>query len=118
MLSYTRLVVLLCVLKGILPLARASSPESVVAETAGGSLVTQEFERYSLYRVRLCNVPIQANAEDFHVELIGTQFVHITIDGSSVDWKIRLDKNIPPSVIFYPEFSLTMEEVKGDVAVW
>lgn len=84
----------------------------------GSSQVTEERARFLLYQVNLSNVPIDVSADDFHVDLIGTQFIHITIDNSAVDWKIRLHQSIPSDVIFYPEFSVTMLRAEGDTATW
>ncbi|GFE55657.1 3-dehydroquinate dehydratase, putative [Babesia ovis] len=102
MLKWLHIFITLYILDGFTSLVKGSYPGSVVPEKAGSSIVTQELERFTLYKIRLTGVPVQINAEDFRVELIGTQFV----------------QNIPPDLIFYPEFSVTMEGVERDVAVW
>ncbi|EDO05951.1 uncharacterized protein BBOV_IV003550 [Babesia bovis T2Bo] len=117
MLKWQYMLTQLHILVGLAYFVTRSTFGSVVPEKPGNSIITEDLDRFTLYKVRLSNVSGAVNAEDFRVELIGTQFVHITAEGSTVDWKIRLDTHIPIGVIFYPEFSLAMERLERDVAV-
>ncbi|GBE61168.1 glutamine cyclotransferase [Babesia ovata] len=115
----------------LLLLCVASFLCSADSDGARGSLITEESERFTLYSVSLSDVPVFVTAEDFHVDLLGTQFVQvgwmkrgemtayqITVDGCDVEWKIRLHQKIPFGLIFYPEYSATLERLERTAATW
>ncbi|KAK1442231.1 hypothetical protein BgAZ_402610 [Babesia gibsoni] len=107
-------VLLLTVL--LIDTSEISSASQVVAD--GSNLLTEERDRFTIYQVTLPRLPSDVSANDFHINLIGTQFINITVDNTNVDWKIRLTQSIPSDIIFYPEYSATMERADGPMSTW
>ncbi|CDR93696.1 hypothetical protein, conserved [Babesia bigemina] len=102
----------------LLLLYAASFLCSADSDGARGSLITEESDRFTVYSVSLSDVPVFVTADDFHVDLLGTQFAQITVDGCGVEWKIRLHQKIPFGLIFYPEFSVTLERLERTTSTW
>ncbi|AFZ79855.1 signal peptide-containing protein [Theileria equi strain WA] len=87
-------------------------------ESLANNLITDEQERFTLYKLTLVNVPDSVNAEDFNVDLIGTQFLLVKVANTTIEWRIRLHQDIPGDILFYPEYNAVVESCDKDVLDW
>ncbi|KAK2195232.1 hypothetical protein BdWA1_002905 [Babesia duncani] len=81
-------------------------------------LIVEERDRFTLYKINLVDVPKGVCAEDIKVDLIGSQFAHVTTGVSGIEWKVKLHQTIPPEVIFYPEYAAKMVTHNFMGSVW
>lgn len=87
-------------------------------DLVANNLITDEQERFTLYKLTLANVPDHVNAEDFNVDLIGTQFVLVKIANTTIEWRIRLHQDIPGDIVFYPEYNAVVQSCTKDTLDW
>ncbi|UKK01792.2 hypothetical protein MACK_001145 [Theileria orientalis] len=82
------------------------------------NLIKEDQERFTLYRLTLSDVPSVTNAEDFKVDLIGSEFLMIRVDNTTIQWRIRLDNRVPNHLVFYPEFAVSLLSSHKRLSTW